>query len=40
MGRGREVAFVQTEDSRDRPLIEVWVLGVGAPCDGASTIGL
>ena len=29
MGRGREVAFVQAEDSRGRPLIEVWVLELG-----------
>lgn len=40
VGRGREVAFVQIEDSRGRPLIEMWVLGAGAPCEGASTIGL
>ena len=40
MGRDGEVAFVQTEDSRGGTLIEVWVLGAGAPCDGVSTMGL
>ena len=40
MGRGGEVPFVQMEDNRGSPLIEVWVLGAGAPGDGMSTIGL
>lgn len=40
VGRGGEVPFVQMEDNRGSPLIEVWVLGAGAPCDGTSTVGL